>query len=281
MNTSFIKRGTFNEGNIFTAELSDANGSFALPITVGTLNSSTSGTISCNIPDGLPPGGYYAVRIKSSSPQFTGITSGHLLNVQACAAPSELTTANQSSTGVQLQWSPVPCAIQYKLQYSKSPNASWSNANTINTTATSATIAGLNPSSTYFWRVTTKCSNSPNVWSAVSVTKSFTTLSSPLTFSFDSKSLAFHNEIIQQNLLIIPNPVSHSTTISFPCLKTEKVFIGVYDIEGRLISKLLDKKMNIGLNHLSWYVENVKAGTYFLKIESENYSDTRKIIVVK
>jgi hypothetical protein len=281
MNTSFVKRGTFNEGNIFTAELSDANGSFAFPVAVGTLNSSTSGTISCNIPGGLPPGGYYSVRIKSSSPQFTGITSGHLLNVQACASPSELTIANLSSTGVQLQWSQVSCAIQYKLQYSKSPNASWSNANTINTTTTSASITGLNPSSTYFWRVTTKCSNSPNVWSAISVTKSFTTLSSPLILSVDSKSLCLHNELIPKNLLINPNPVSHLTTISFSCTKTGKVFIGVYDIEGRLISILLDKKMNIGLNHLSWNVENIKAGTYFLKIESENYSDTRKIIVVK
>lgn len=53
--------------NVFSAQLSDAFGSFASPTTIGTVTSNTSGTISANI--GNPAAGTgYRIRIVSSNP---------------------------------------------------------------------------------------------------------------------------------------------------------------------------------------------------------------------
>jgi hypothetical protein len=57
--------------NVFTVELSDASGSFASPVVIGTKVSDTSGTILCNIPANIPTGTGYKVRLLSSNPKDT------------------------------------------------------------------------------------------------------------------------------------------------------------------------------------------------------------------
>lgn len=76
---------TFPAGNVFTAQLSDAVGSFASPVTVGTITSTSSGAISANI--GSPVAGTgYRIRVISSNP--SGVLSpdnGVNLTVNASA----------------------------------------------------------------------------------------------------------------------------------------------------------------------------------------------------
>ena len=59
-------------GNTFTAQLSDASGSFATPISIGTLAGNASGTISAIIPANTPQGTGYRIRVVSSSPAVNG-----------------------------------------------------------------------------------------------------------------------------------------------------------------------------------------------------------------
>ena len=60
--------GTFNAGNIFTAQLSDASGSFANPVSIGTLSSTTAGNINAQIPANTAAGANYRIRVIASSP---------------------------------------------------------------------------------------------------------------------------------------------------------------------------------------------------------------------
>lgn len=60
--------GTYNTGNIFTAQLSDATGSFASPVDIGSLASTNFGSITATIPSSTPAGAGYRIRIVSSSP---------------------------------------------------------------------------------------------------------------------------------------------------------------------------------------------------------------------
>lgn len=65
----FTATGTYNTGNTFTVELSDASGSFVSATSIGSLSStSTSGNIPITIPAGLATGTGYKIRIKSSNP---------------------------------------------------------------------------------------------------------------------------------------------------------------------------------------------------------------------
>lgn len=70
INVVFTKTGTFNAGNVFTAELSDALGSFVSPTEIGTLIGTSAGTITCTIPLTTPNGTNYRIRIVSSNPSI-------------------------------------------------------------------------------------------------------------------------------------------------------------------------------------------------------------------
>ena len=72
----FTSIGTFIGGNIYTAQLSDAAGSFASPTSIGTLASTAnSGTINITIPAGTASGSGYLIRVISDNPVTTGSSS--------------------------------------------------------------------------------------------------------------------------------------------------------------------------------------------------------------
>jgi len=84
--------GTFNPGNVFTAQLSDAAGSFALPVPIGSVASVTGGTIAAVIPPGTPQGTGYRIRVVSSSPVVTGADNGS--NISILMGPNAGTDAS-------------------------------------------------------------------------------------------------------------------------------------------------------------------------------------------
>ncbi|RYY89939.1 MAG: hypothetical protein EOO15_04660, partial [Chitinophagaceae bacterium] len=73
-----------NAGNTYTAQLSDASGSFASPTTLGTLvSNATSGTISGTIPTGTGTGTSYRIRVTASNPSTTSTDNGSNLTINA------------------------------------------------------------------------------------------------------------------------------------------------------------------------------------------------------
>ena len=72
----FTSIGTFIGGNIYTAQLSDAAGSFASPTSIGTLASTANlGTINITIPAVTASGSGYLIRVISDNPVTTGSSS--------------------------------------------------------------------------------------------------------------------------------------------------------------------------------------------------------------
>ncbi len=71
-----IINNVFTTGNVFTLELSNASGSFATPTNIGSVVSTTSGTINGLIPLNTPSGTGYRLRIVSSTPSYTSADNG-------------------------------------------------------------------------------------------------------------------------------------------------------------------------------------------------------------
>jgi hypothetical protein len=89
----FTAAGTFNSGNIFTAQLSDASGSFASPTTIGSLAGTGNGIISCTVPLLTPTGTGYRIRVVSDDPAVVGTVNGSALSLFSCATPPGSGTA--------------------------------------------------------------------------------------------------------------------------------------------------------------------------------------------
>jgi hypothetical protein len=96
----FTSTGTFNAGNVYTAELSDATGSFAAPTNIGTLNSTAnSGIITAVIPGATPAGNGYRIRVVSDNPATIGSDNGSDLVINALPTVTQAPFSDVCSTG--------------------------------------------------------------------------------------------------------------------------------------------------------------------------------------
>jgi len=80
---SFTTTGTFKEGNIFKAQLSDSNGSFTNPIEIGTLAATTPANIEATLPASVNNGTQYRIRIVSTEPAIISPDNGANLSIAA------------------------------------------------------------------------------------------------------------------------------------------------------------------------------------------------------
>ncbi len=72
----------YQADNIFTAQLSDSSGNFLKTINIGSIQSTTSGTIIGKIPKSIIPGKNYRIRVVASNPkeEGAGIDSAIVIN---------------------------------------------------------------------------------------------------------------------------------------------------------------------------------------------------------
>ena len=83
-----------------------------------------------------------------------------------------------------------------------------------------------------------------------------------------------------------PNPFNPVTTITFELAKSELVRLNVYDVNGNLIKNLINGEKAQGQYNVSWNgvnnaKENVAGGVYFYRIDTDSYSATKKMILLK
>ncbi|QJD78593.1 T9SS type A sorting domain-containing protein [Spirosoma rhododendri] len=111
----FSTTGTFNAGNTFTAQLSDASGTFgASTVAIGTLSSSPSSgtaatnlTITATVPANTAAGSAYQVRVSSSGPARTSANSvGLTVGTPGTPGVTDRTYC-QGATATALSASPV------------------------------------------------------------------------------------------------------------------------------------------------------------------------------
>jgi hypothetical protein len=101
----FTTSSNFTAGNVFTAQLSDANGSFASPTNIGTLTATSSGTINASIPSNTPAGTGYRIRVVASSPFVLGNDNGTNLVVDQFSnsiSPSSTQTIVYNTNGTPI-----------------------------------------------------------------------------------------------------------------------------------------------------------------------------------
>jgi len=113
----FTSTGTFNAGNIYTAQLSNSAGSFAFPVNIGTLTSTAnSGTINATIPAGTISGTGYRIRVISSDPIVTGSDNGVDLTINGIVQGSMIVNEiSNGSSGTQEYMefvvTGIPCSV--------------------------------------------------------------------------------------------------------------------------------------------------------------------------
>jgi photosystem II stability/assembly factor-like uncharacterized protein len=78
-----------------------------------------------------------------------------------------------------------------------------------------------------------------------------------------------------------PNPFNPTTKIRFDIPLKSDIKIIVYDLRGRKIFSLLNDKLEAGSYEITWDASNYSSGIYFYQLISNNFSITKKLILIK
>lgn len=78
-----------------------------------------------------------------------------------------------------------------------------------------------------------------------------------------------------------PNPFNASTTIEYGLLEQGHVIIEIYDLLGRRVEKLIDSEQDAGTYQVIWDAKDQSSGMYFYRIQAGDYTETRKMVLLK
>ncbi len=78
-----------------------------------------------------------------------------------------------------------------------------------------------------------------------------------------------------------PNPFNPVTKIQFDVPKSGTVNISVYDMLGRRVAALVNQHLNPGTYEADWNASGFPSGVYYYRIISGNYTETKKMVLIK
>jgi len=237
---SFTATGPFDSLNIFTAQLSDSNGSFASPVNIGSIASASSGIIAAAIPVNTSSGTQYRIRVIGSYPYTVGSLNSYDIIITKV---NNIITQLGSDTLIALASS----ANNYQWMYCA--------GNIISGDTTPIFVASTNGN--YALIITENgCRDTSNCY--------------PLTTVGINKNLTSDS----LGISIFPNPTNGIVYLKLNENSIQNLDIVVKDITGRIIFRTMSMQNKIIEINLDG-----PAGIYFLNISNE-LNTTFKIIKI-
>lgn len=173
-----------------------------------------------------------------------------------CLAPATLTNNAVHSTSASISWTPVPGATSYTLQLKLANSLNYFTLGTVPTTA--VTISGLQPSTSYHWRVKANCSYYSN-------SKLLTTSSN---LQAPGNNATFQEPYISADapsgLEIFPNPASYSVNLKL----SETNFVNA-NVEIFGMSGMLEQRIGVVSTETVLDVTNFAPGVYWLIVQMD------------
>jgi len=96
-----------------------------------------------------------------------------------------------------------------------------------------------------------------------------------------------HNPVLVTKLMQnYPNPFNPTTTIRFSIKERASTQLCIYNLKGQLVKTLVSEVLPEGLHQILWNGKdsnnrNVASGMYFYRLESGNYSFSKKMLLLK
>ncbi|MBP9883607.1 MAG: PQQ-dependent sugar dehydrogenase, partial [Chitinophagales bacterium] len=265
---TFFTTGIFNSGNVFTVQLSDENGSFNTPVSLGSITATSNTSFEVIIPSGSAAGDDFKMRVVSSNPPVIGSTTEEAFEI-ACPKPASTQTDDIMATSAKVKWEEEDCAINYQVKYRIAGN-SWINVNANND---SKKLSGLSPSTNYEWKVRTKCVADPKIYSKYSPISSFTTL--PLKETLINSK----NNQATNHFSFYPNPAKDVTTLTFFLQEDSFLDISLLDMHCRKVKTVVAADFSEGSHQVQMDVAQFASGMYFFELRSKTLMSVRKIII--
>ncbi len=245
----FTSNIVFNSGNVFTAQLSDASGSFASPVTIGTLSGTSVGTINTVIPNGTNAGTGYRIRVVSSDPAAIGTDNGTDLEVipfEISVSPNDTAFLVKSVPGSTITLSSTHPATYHWL-YTSVSGLGYTDFTTVQTSAT------INPSVDYVGRFFLTCRVVNAVDDTLSLPDLVMIVSNPL--GIDALGKSFINTYFS----------SSDFVVDMSKAELENATVELFDVAGK---KVVSGKLQSST--VNRFAVSLPAGNYLYSIRNGN-----------
>ncbi len=78
-----------------------------------------------------------------------------------------------------------------------------------------------------------------------------------------------------------PNPFNATTSIEYNLPNSADVIIEIFDILGQKVETLIQGEQPAGYYHVVWDAKYRSSGVYFYRIQAGEYSQARKMLLLK
>jgi len=78
-----------------------------------------------------------------------------------------------------------------------------------------------------------------------------------------------------------PNPFNPSTVIRYSISENSNVLLKIYDVLGKEVTTLINEGQSAGTYSVSWNAVSMPAGVYFYRLNANEYTETKRMILMK
>ena len=78
-----------------------------------------------------------------------------------------------------------------------------------------------------------------------------------------------------------PNPFNPTTLLKFEIPKNSNARVSIYDNNGRLVEIIVNQSLSPGTYEIQWNAGSYPSGVYFYRLETEEFSQTKKMLLVR
>ena len=106
----------------------------------------------------------------------------------------------------------------------------------------------------------------------------FTITGNPVTSISENENLSAEAYTLSQNY---PNPFNPSTVINYSLLKSENVKLKIYNMLGVEVMELVNARQYAGSHRVEFNGTNLAGGVYFYTLSAGEFTQTKKMMLVK
>ena len=237
----FTISGSYDAGNVFTAQLSDASGSFSSPLSIGSCSTTSPSTIHALV-SSLSPGTGYRIRVTSSNPSIIGANNGSNISINALPILVPTTSSSLLCSGQSATLSASGAST-----YSWSTSQIGPNIVISPTTSLSYTVTGIDVNG---------CANNASITQSVSSCVGINNLTTTDFF-----------------VNVFPNPAKETLNIDFGSIGNSDRIIKIVNVVGEVLILQTETSQYSKIN-----MKELSSGIYYLNIRYQNQQKSIKLI---
>ena len=191
-------------------------------------------------------------------------------------SPNLLTPSNDATdvlTNLSLEWAEPEYANTFEVQVSLNADFSDLILDETGLETTKVDLSGLEPGTIHHWRVRSRNVAGVSKWSE---TYSFQTAG--VGTSIDDERSLPNSYTLEQNY---PNPFNPTTNITFSLPESGSVTLKIYNMLGSEVATLVDSELPAGSFDVTWDATNFSSGMYIYKLTANNFTQTKKLTLIK